>query len=165
MCLIMAVLGLPGCVGASPAVVRGLSRGLSYVEHRLQGMWASVLQHTGSVVEASGLWSTGLGVEAPGLSCSTAHRVFPNQGLHPCLQHQRACACLVTRSCRALCDWRTIAHQALSSMGFFSKNTREACCLLLPGDLLDPGIKAMSPLAGELFTTESPGFHIIWLLL
>ena len=101
-----------GCAGSSWLCGRFSSRGAwalvavacLVVEHRLQGMWASVLQHTGSVVEASGLWSTGSVVEAPGLSCSTAHRVFPNQGLHPCLQHQRACACLVMRSCRALCD-------------------------------------------------------------
>ena len=48
---------------------------------------AEALGHSGSVVEAPGLWSTGLAVAAHGLSCSETCRIFLDQGSNPCFLH------------------------------------------------------------------------------
>ena len=42
-------------------------------------------QHMGSVVAVPGLYSTDSVVVAPGLSCSEACGIFPDQGWNPCL--------------------------------------------------------------------------------
>ena len=58
----------------------------------------------------------------------------------------------------------TTAHQTLLFMGFSGFSGQEYWSNGLPcpspGDLLDPGIKPMSPeLAGKFFTTETLGKH------
>ena len=51
----------------------------------------------------------------------------------------------------------TIAHQAPLSMGFPRQEYWSGLLFPPPGDLLDPGIKPMSPaLAGGFFTSEPP---------
>ena len=53
---------------------------------------------------------------------------------------------------------RTVAHQALLSMGFSRQEYWRGLPFPPPGDLPDPGIKCTSPaLAGGFFTTEPPG--------
>ena len=52
------------------------------VARGLQQLW-----HSGSVVAARGLQSTGSVVVAHGLSCSTACGIFPDQGSNPCPLH------------------------------------------------------------------------------
>ena len=53
---------------------------------------------------------------------------------------------------------RTVAHQALLSMGIFWQEHWSGLPFPLPGDPPDSGIKPMSPaLAGRFFTTEPPG--------
>ena len=64
--LVLAVLGLGGCVGFSLVVVSG---GCSAAEHGLQGALASA-------VVVPGLWSTGSIVVAHGLGCSMARGIF-----------------------------------------------------------------------------------------
>jgi len=55
---------------------------------------------------------------------------------------------------------RTVAHQALLSMGFSRQEYWVGCHFLLQRDLLDSGIEPMSPvLAGRFFTTAPPGKH------
>ena len=55
----------------------------------------------------------------------------------------------------------TVAHQAPLSMGFPRQEYWSGLPFSPPRDLLEPGIKPMSPvspaLAGGLFTTEPPG--------
>ena len=52
----------------------------------------------------------------------------------------------------------TVALQALLSMGFSRQEYWSGLPSPSPGNLLDPGIEPMSPaLAGEFFTTETPG--------
>ena len=52
----------------------------------------------------------------------------------------------------------TVAHQVPLSMEFPRQEYWSGLLFLPLGDLLDPGIKPMSPaLAGEFLTTESPG--------
>ena len=51
-----------------------------------------------------------------------------------------------------------VAHQAPLSMGFSRQKYWSGLPFPPPGDLSDPGIECMSPvLAGEFFTTETPG--------
>ena len=54
----------------------------------------------------------------------------------------------------------TVAHQDPLSMGFSRQQCWSGLLLPLPGDIPDPGIKTVSPLApaivGRFFTTESP---------
>ena len=95
---------------------------------------------------------------AHGLSCSSAHRIFPNQGSNPCLLHRRACARLVTQSCRALCGRWTVAHQAPLSVGFFRQEYWSGSPFPSPGHLLDPGIEPRSPaLQADSLPTELQG--------
>ena len=52
----------------------------------------------------------------------------------------------------------TVAHQVPLSVGFSRQEHWSGLPFPSPGDLLDPGIKLMSPaLAGRFFTTEPPG--------
>ena len=52
----------------------------------------------------------------------------------------------------------TAADQALLLMGFSRPESGSGLPFPPPGDLLDPGIKPMSPaLAGGFFTAEPPG--------
>ena len=62
----------------------------------------------GSVVVASGFWSTGLIVVTHGFSCSVAHVIFLDQGLNPNLLH-----CQV--------DYSPLNHQG--SVGIFFENS------------------------------------------
>ena len=51
----------------------------------------------------------------------------------------------------------TVAHQAPLSMGFPRQDYWSGLPFPSPGDLLNPGIKPVSPaLAGKFFTTEPP---------
>ena len=51
----------------------------------------------------------------------------------------------------------TVAHQAPLSMGFSRQGYRSGLPCPPPGDLLDPGVKPMSPaLTGRFFTTAPP---------
>ena len=55
----------------------------------------------------------------------------------------------------------TVAHQTPLSMGFSRQKYWSGLLFPSPGDLPDPGIKAMCPaLADGFFTTESPGKSI-----
>ena len=58
-------------------------------------------------------------------------------------------------------DYIYIAHQVLLSMGFSRQEHWSELPFPLPGDLLNPRMKPMSPealaLAGRPFTTEPPG--------
>ena len=95
--LVLAVLGLCCCAGFSPVTAHGVLTVVVslVVEHRLQGVWASVvaagarggcgrcarwLRQVLSVVAAPGLQSTGSIVVAHGLSRSVACGIFPDQG-------------------------------------------------------------------------------------
>ena len=71
---------------------------------------------------------------------------------------------LVAKSCLTLATPWTVAHQAPLSMGFPGGEYWSALPFPSPGDLLDPGIELESPaLAGESFTTETPGKPtLIW---
>ena len=52
----------------------------------------------------------------------------------------------------------TVTHQAPLSTGFSRQEYWSELPFSSPGDILDPGIKPMSPaLAGRFFTTEPPG--------
>ena len=46
---------------------------------------AQALGHVGSEVAAPGPWSSSSKIVVPGLSCSLACRILPDQGLNPCL--------------------------------------------------------------------------------
>ena len=69
---------------------------------------------------------------------------------------------LLLFSCKIMSDsfvspWAS-AHQAPLSMGFPRQEYWNGLLFPSPGDIPDPGTKAMSPiLAGRLFTTELPG--------
>ena len=87
--------------GLSPAVAsRGHSwlrcagfplwRPLFVSEHGLQACGLQQLWHVGSVVLPRGLQSTGSVVVVPGLSCSTACGILPDQGSNPCSLHRQA---------------------------------------------------------------------------
>ena len=53
---------------------------------------------------------------------------------------------------------RTLAHQALPSMGFPRQEYWGGLLFPSPGDLSDPGIELMFPaLASTFFTIEAPG--------
>ena len=67
--------------------------------------------------------------------------------------------CSVAQSCLTLCDAKDyIACQAPLSMEFSRQEYWNGLPFRPPGDLPDPGIKALSlALAGEFFTTEPPG--------
>ena len=64
-----------------------------------------------------------------------------------------ACCCLVAKSCPALCNSvDCVAHQAPLPMGFFRQEYWSGLPFPSPRDLLDPGIKPLSPaLAGGFF--------------
>ena len=52
----------------------------------------------------------------------------------------------------------TVSHQAPLSMGFSRQDYQNGLTFSPPGDLPNPGIKAMSSaLAGRFLTTEIPG--------
>ena len=58
----------------------------------------------------------------------------------------------------------TVARQAPLPMGFSRQEYWSGLPFPSPGDLLDPGMELESPaLAGEFFTTETPGKPtLIW---
>ena len=58
----------------------------------------------------------------------------------------------------------TVAHQAPLSMGFSRQEYWGGLSFPSPGDLLDPGIKPVSPMAGIFFTTALPG-TLLYILL
>ena len=63
---------------------------------------------------------------------------------------------------------QTVAHQTPLSMGFSRQEYWSRLPFPSPGDLSDPGIKAVFPaLAGGFFTTEPPGkpAHFFWLAI
>ena len=63
---------------------------------------------------------------------------------------------------------QTVAHQTPLSMGFSRQEYWSGLPFPSPGDLSDPGIKAIFPaLAGGFFTTEPPGkpAHFFWLAI
>ena len=66
----------------------GEQRLLSGCATQASASWGILLKRgsgcVGSAAAARGLWSTGSGVVAHGLSCSTARGVFPDQGLSLC---------------------------------------------------------------------------------
>ena len=72
--------GLCCCAGSSLVVVGRLLIVVAslIVEHRFEGIWASV-------VAVPGLWSTASGVVMHWFSCSAARGIFLSQGLNPCL--------------------------------------------------------------------------------
>ena len=99
--LFLAALGLRRCARAFSscgeqgllfaAVRRLLTAVASLVaEHGLQARGLQQLWHTGSVVVARGLQSTGSVVVVHRLSCSMACGIFPDQGLNPCPLHWQA---------------------------------------------------------------------------
>ena len=69
--------------------------------------------------------------------------------------------CVCAQAYLTLCDPWTVAHQALLSMGFFSRQDYLSGLLLPPpGDLPNPGMEPTSPLScivGRFFTTELQG--------
>ena len=65
----------PRCGGFSSCRARALLAGFSGCSARAQQL------------RVPGLWSTGSIVGVHGLSCSTARRIFPGQGLNQCLLH------------------------------------------------------------------------------
>ena len=63
---------------------------------------------------------------------------------------------------------QTVAHQTPLSMGFSRQEYWSRLPFPSPGDLSDPGIKAVFPaLAGGFLTTEPPGkpAHFFWLAI
>ena len=70
-------------------------------------------------------------------------------------------ACLVFQSCLTLCNPWTVAHQAPLSMEFSRQEYWSKLSFSPPGDLPDPGIEPMSPIAPALadgfFITKPPG--------
>ena len=62
----------------------------------------------------------------------------------------------------------TVADQAPPSMGFSRQEYWKGLPFSPPGDLLNPGIKPVSPvfpaLAGKFLTTEPPGKALHWVL-
>ena len=58
---------------------------------------AQALRHTGSVVTAPALWSTGSVAVAQGACCSMAHGIFSDQGSNPCLLHWQVNSSLLSR--------------------------------------------------------------------
>ena len=65
--------------------------------------------------------------------------------------------CSVPQSSLTLVTPGTVAHQAPLSMGFPRQDYWSGLPFPSPGDLLNPGIKPVSPaLAGKFFTTEPP---------
>ena len=81
------------------------------------------------------------------------------------VHHQETlkCCChfvvfLVTQSCPALCDAKTVAHQAPLFIEFSRQEYWSGLPFPSPGDLPDPGIKPGSPvLAGGFFTPSHLG--------
>ena len=80
------------------------------VEHSLESMWASVIQHMGLVVAVHRFLNTG-SIAAHGLSCSTACGIFPDQGWNLCLLNWQV-------------DSLPLSHQGSPWwVSFYSKNT------------------------------------------
>ena len=75
------------------------------------------------------------------------------------------CVCahvhVCTQSCPTLCDPMDCSPPGSSPMGFFRQDYWGRLPFPSPGDLPNPGIKTMPPLApaqaGRFFTTEPPG--------
>ena len=68
------------------------------------------------------------------------------------------CCCLVAKLCPTLATPWTVTHQAPLFMGFSRQEYWSVLPFPSPGDIPDPGIKAMSPaLAGGFFTPEPSG--------
>lgn len=88
-CLFLAVLGLC-CTGSSQVVASGLlAAGASVVgEHRVSGAQASVT--AAPELRAPGSAAHRLIALAPGLSCSAACGILPDQGSNPWLLHWQA---------------------------------------------------------------------------
>ena len=78
------------------------------------------------------------------------------------------CGGLVIKLCLTLATPWTVSHQALLSLGFPRQKYWSGMPFPFPGDLPDPGIKPTSPtlqavscIASEFFTAESPGSKIL----
>ena len=71
--------------------------------------------------------------------------------------------CLVSKSCRTLCNpMNCIAFQASLSMEFSRQEYWSGLTFLSSGDLANPGVKPMSPaLAGGVFTAEPTGKSLV----
>ena len=78
--LFLAVLGPPVPLRLFSWCSAGASHRCDIVEHRLEGVRASV-------VAAPGLWSPDSVVVSQGLSCSAARGTFLDQGSNLCLLH------------------------------------------------------------------------------
>ena len=75
----MVALGLHCCAWAFSSCRGYSSYGVSVVaKHRLYGMWALVVRHSGSVVVGHGL------------SCSMTWGIFPDRESNPCPLHRQA---------------------------------------------------------------------------
>jgi len=81
-----------------------------------------------------------------------------------CWPLSRCCCCSVTKLYLTLCIYSmTVACQILLSVGFFRQEYWSGLPFPSPGYLPRLGIQLVSPaLAGEFFTTESPGKRPLW---
>ena len=79
--LVLAVLGFQCCVDCSL-----IAENRDFSLAGVHGLLISVA----SLAVELGLYSTGLVVEAHGLSCSKVCGIFSDQGLNPCLLHWQA---------------------------------------------------------------------------
>ena len=78
---------------SSPVAVLELLPGEASLVEKSRGSRAHGLQESQqvcSVVVAPELQSPGSGFVTPGLSCSAACGIFPDQGLNPCILHRQA---------------------------------------------------------------------------
>jgi len=103
-----------------------------------------------------------------GLHCSTARRIFLDQGSNPCLLHWQVVSlplnhqcvlCLVAQSCLTLWDFINCSPSVSSVHGNYSdKNNWSGLPCCPPGDLPNPGIKPRSPaLQVKSLVSEPPG--------
>ena len=84
------------------------------------------------------------------------HRhIFHCSVLPKCVILLCCCCCSVVQLCLTLASPRTVAHQALLSMGFPREGYWSGLPFPSPGDVSHPGIAPSSPaLAGGFFTPE-----------
>ena len=86
--------------------------------------------------------------------CSKVTRYLSPLDLGSC------CVCLVTQVCPTLATPRTVAHQALLSMGFSRQEYWSGLPRPPPGDLPNPGIQSRSPsLQEDSLPSEPPRKH------
>ena len=72
----------------------------------------------------------------------------------------------IDQSCPTLCNPMDCSPPGSSVHGIFQARILDGLPFHTPGDLLDPGMKPMSPespvLRGGYFTTEPPGEPFVW---